>query len=290
MFTLSQISTIPPISVSAIIVDLRNFTPHLAASPEDREGISSFCHFLTRFYGLCLESCLVAHPLSVRHQPPLYMSSTGDGLLIVFYDQLHYLRAFLAAHIMHIQLRKYCEQYNRQLGDPLIPPMSFGLGMESGTASRLRALSMNATMLPVVDTFIGHCINVAARAETITKTLYKANSIIGPRINELLCKELWNESYDEMEKQAKDRQISDPDLFAIYARMDDINRRNCITYVHHHVLKGVPHPVALFRLSDRSMHPNNSRFRTLLRKLVRDSESHLEEVMRLIATDAPAVQ
>jgi hypothetical protein len=54
MFTLSFNSTIPPIPVSAVIVDLRNFTPHLVASPEDQEGISSFCHFLTKFYGLCL--------------------------------------------------------------------------------------------------------------------------------------------------------------------------------------------------------------------------------------------
>src|SRR5580765_8499507 len=116
MFTLSLSSTVAPIAVSSVIVDLRNFTPHLVASPEDQEGISSFCHFLTKFYALCLESCLVALPPPIRYHPPLYMSSTGDGVLFVFFDQYYYLQAFLAAHIMHIQLRKYCDQYNHQLG------------------------------------------------------------------------------------------------------------------------------------------------------------------------------
>ena len=36
MFTLSLSDTVPPIPVSAVIVDLRNFTPHLVASPEDQ--------------------------------------------------------------------------------------------------------------------------------------------------------------------------------------------------------------------------------------------------------------
>ncbi len=287
-FTLALGSTVPPIPVSAIIVDLRNFTPHLVASKEDQEGISSFCHFLSKFYGLCLESCLVALPPALRYQPPLYMSSTGDGVLIVFFDQAHFLQAFLAAQIMHVQLRKYCEQYNRLLGDPLIPPMSFGLGLEAGTASRLRTQSKNPTMTPVVDTYIGHCINVAARAEGISKVLYRANSIIGPRINELLSQELWGESYEGLENQAKGPDLSEPERFAVYDRMDDLNRRLCVTYIHHHLHKGIVQPVPLFRLSDRSVRPGNPRFDVLLPKLVRGSDGHRGEVLRLLTEGSAA--
>src|SRR3712207_3819202 len=100
MVKLSLHTTVPPIPVTAAVVDLRNFTPHLLAAREDSEGISGFCHFLTRFYALCLESCMVALPPRLRYQPPLYMSSTGDGVLIVFFDQLHSAQAFLAGLIM----------------------------------------------------------------------------------------------------------------------------------------------------------------------------------------------
>jgi hypothetical protein len=129
-------------------------------------------------------------------------------------------------------------------------------------------------MSPVVDAYIGHCINVAARAEAISKTLHRANSIIGPRINELLSRELWQETYDGLESHANDPRLLESDRFGIYGRMDDLNRRLCVTYIHHHLLKGITRPVPLFRLSDRSVRVGNPRFDALVQKLVCGSDSH----------------
>ena len=41
----------------------------------------------------------------------------------------------------------------------------------------------------------------------------KANSIVGPRLNELLSQELWQESYDDLEARDRGPQLSDADRF-----------------------------------------------------------------------------
>ena len=46
----------PPAPATALLVDLRNFTPNLNAASIDEQSISDFCGFLSEFYALCLEA------------------------------------------------------------------------------------------------------------------------------------------------------------------------------------------------------------------------------------------
>lgn len=48
----------PPTPATALLVDLRNFTPNLNAEPQ--ESSEGFYSFLAAFYATCLDSCRVA--------------------------------------------------------------------------------------------------------------------------------------------------------------------------------------------------------------------------------------
>lgn len=268
---------IAPIPVTAAMVDLRNFTPHLNAAPEDERSASAFCEFLKNFYGLCLEASLLALSPAERSEPPLYMSSTGDGVLIIFSGPQHALQAFCAGMVMHIALRQYCADYPAST----LPQISFGIGIESGLVSRIKAAGPSPTTVPVVDTYIGNCINIAARAEQVTKTLYLGNTVLGPQIVELLFRSLCQDSYSDLERKA-DHTPNDDERYQIYSLMDEHLYRLCMTYVHHHVLKGIDRPLALFRLSDRALSSKNSRFLKLLEQLQICSGSNKAEIVTFL--------
>lgn len=273
----------PPQLGTALLVDLRNFTPNLNAAQTDERGINKFCHFLSEFYALCLDASLTALPPQLRQQPPLYMSSTGDGVLIIFTDDSHARYGFLTAVILHTVLRIKCEGYNSRMESSTCPTTSFGIGVESGPVFRIVAQSPGEN--PIVDTYIGPCINIAARAEAMSKILHRANTIISATTNQLLCEELLGESYAEFIQQALDPQVPDAERLQIYDKMNFLNRTLCLSFIHHHNLKGVNEPVALFRIADSSAHFGNPRFESLIVKLTDDAE-HLSDVSGFLARSA----
>lgn len=226
----------PPMMGTALLVDLRNFTSNLNAAKSDERGINVFCHFLSEFYALCLDASLTALPPHLRQQPPLYMSSTGDGVLIIFTHDSHARHGFLTAVILHTVLRVKCDMYNSCNQTSTCPQTSFGIGIESGPVSRILAQSPGDQ--PIVDTYIGPCINIAARAEAMSKVFHRANTIIAETTNELLCKELLGESYATFIQKALDPEVNDNERLGIYDKMNVLNRTLCITFVHHHRLKG----------------------------------------------------
>ncbi len=279
---------VPPIPVTAIVTDIRNFTPHLIGSDNDEQGINRFCHFLSSFYALCLKAAIVALPAEIRSTPPLYMSSTGDGVLAIFTSERHHIHGYLTALILNRVLGGYCAAYNERRHAPGLPLTSFGIGVESGAACRVRALPQNNPLTPVVDTYIGNCINIASRVESITKTLYRANTIVSASLNERLCQEFFGESYAELEKAAARSGAGDSEQLAIYEKMEDWHRELCMTYIHHHVLKGIEEPLPLFRVSDRSARLGNPRFDQLLKRLVGGSTEHEADVRAFL--ENPAIQ
>src|SRR5215467_2862652 len=95
----------PPLPATTLLVDIRNFTPNLNAAPADEQGINVFCHFLSAFYAVCLHASLTALPTALRLRPPLYMSSTGDGVLMIFTHDAHARHGFLAAILLHVALQ-----------------------------------------------------------------------------------------------------------------------------------------------------------------------------------------
>jgi hypothetical protein len=128
---------------TVLLVDLRNFTPNLNAATPDSEGVSGFCHFLSAFYAKCLDTCLLALPAELRDDPPLYLSSTGDGVLVVFTHEANVRHGYLAAMLLHQFLRPLCESYNHLSANLSCPSTSFGVGIESGDVNRITSQRIN---------------------------------------------------------------------------------------------------------------------------------------------------
>ncbi|HEV8717388.1 MAG TPA: hypothetical protein VGX03_31780 [Candidatus Binatia bacterium] len=267
----------PPLPATTLLLDIRNFTPNLNVAKADDRGINGFCHFLSAFYARCLNASLIALPTGLRLRPPLHMSSTGDGVLILFTHEAHIRHGFLAALLLHVALQQHCAGYNAQQHEGACPQTSFGIGVESGRVSRVRAQSLGDPGAPLVDTYIGPCINVAARAEGVSKLLHRTNTVIAPTTNTLLCERLFGEDYTALMTRALDEGLMDSERLALHDRMNDLNRRLCLTFIHHHHLKGVEQPMPLFRLANSAIQLGNPRFETLLALLTADA-AHLAEV------------
>ncbi len=275
----------PPVPATAILVDLRNFTPNLNAAGEDERGINLYCYFLSQFYALCIDACLVALPPSLRERPPLHISSTGDGVLIIFTHDLHARHGFLATIILHMVLGAKCNKYNADPQHAGSPPTSFGIGVDSGEVCRIRAFPPGEDPFPIVDTSIGSCINVAARAEAATKAFAHIRTIISNNTNELLCQHLFGESYTALGERSGDRTLADDIRLALYDQMLELNRKLCLDFIHYHSLKGVDRPVALFRIAGLRLSLSNPRFEELIAKLT-ESEQHLAEVRGFLTRTA----
>lgn len=276
----TQYDVSDPIPATVLLVDLRNFTPNLNAAKPDDRGINQFCYFLSHFYSLCLDSTLLALPPNCRGEAPLYVSSTGDGMLCVVRHPEHVRYGFFAAAILNTVLQGICTKYNQARGISDCPQTSFGIGVECGDVCRIQAF-VSPGKSPFVDTYIGECINVAARAESMTKLYDRSNTILAAGINEELSALIYGDSYRALIEKAIDDSSSDEARLEAQDRMNEINRGLCLTFMHHHNLKGVSKPMPLFRLAHGSVTLGNPRFDALLKRLASDEE-HLQEVLGFI--------
>jgi class 3 adenylate cyclase len=275
--------------VTTLLIDLRNFTPNLKASHEDSDGINVFCHFLSKFYADCLDGCLLAIPPSERNNPPLYVSSTGDGMLIVFSGNWHFCCGFLAGLILNKTLIACCEEYNSNALQNGAPGTSFGIGIESGKVSRVSAHPITGSGHPVVDTYIGHCINVAARAEGISKIIYQANTIIAYSTVELVANALFRKTFHELLQQ-EPQCVEDRERLGLYDQINNLNRALCLSYIKKHVLKGVDHPMPLYRFARSAIQPGVPRFKLLIDRLVRGNNQHLIEILSNLSCCMPDIK
>jgi class 3 adenylate cyclase len=267
----------PPTPATVLLIDLRNFTPNLNAAGVDEHGTNLFCYFLSNLYGLCLDTCLVVVPPHCRHQDSLSIASTGDGVLIIFLHESHVKHGYLAALLLNNVLQTVCDAYNANRKSAA-PNTSFGIGIESGDVCRVRAYAPGDTWLMGIDTYIGSCINVAARLEGTTKLYHHATTIMGETTNELLCRSLFGVSYQSCVERAVDRGNLDDERLAAQDQLTALNRNLCVLFAHHHNLKGVDRPMPLYRVSNVSAVPGNPRFDALLKQLA-DDDPHLARIL-----------
>jgi len=92
-----------------------------------------------------------------------------------------------------------------------------------------------------------------------------------------LTQTLFGESYCVLIQTALREDIDDSARWASQDRMNEVNRALCISFMHHHNLKGVYRPMPLFRLAHGAAHPGNPMFDTLLNRLAEDA-AHLREI------------
>jgi class 3 adenylate cyclase len=264
-----------PIPATSVLVDLRNFTPNFNAAEHDPDGTNRFCHFLAEFYGACLRACTIALEPAARADPPLHASSTGDGVLVVFHGPRHFASGLLSAFLLDTSLNRLCE---RQRASVSAPEVDFGVGIESGEVSRVVASSGQTAL----ETCIGHCINVSARVEALTKVIHDARVVIADSTAEACAAHLYGLTFGEL--RARDRSApADADRIAIHNQMHEMNRRLCLTYLDRYTLKGVRQPTPLYRIAPEAAHLGTQRFRELLHGLVWGDPEHLEEVFRFLA-------
>lgn len=261
----------PPRPATSVLVDLRNFTPNLNEAGHDPDGTNQFCHFLAQFYSDTLDACRLALAPSERSDPRLMVNSTGDGLLVVFFGPRHFANGLLAGFLLEAGLRRCCARRNENRPRDA-PDVSFGVGIESGEVSRLHA----GTGAARVDTFIGHCINVSARIEALTKLVAHATVLIGDTCVELCTEAFFGETFARL-REREQQAAFDEERVAVQKRMDDINRELCLTFLDRYILKGVDDPLPLYRLDGSATRAGVGRFDRMLRHLVDGNEAHLVE-------------
>ena len=230
---------------SVMIVDIRNFTPNLRDTRDSPNGRNLFRQFLSQFYECCLQTCEVACMSDPKED--LYINSTGDGVLTVFLaPDRHLYSAYLAGLVLSNQLYGLCEKYN-QRKPKSIPDVFFGIGIDSGPVLRVIAHGFRDAQ-PPMETYIGNCINVAARLEALTKDYERTSVLFSERFNSLLCKKLFDQDYPQLMNEAL-TSSSPRRRKLLWKKMTELNEALLVTFMQKHNLRGVSEPMALFRLS-----------------------------------------
>ena len=262
----AEASAVPAVSApapaTALLVDLRNFTSQLDAAVEG-EALHNFCSRLAEFYALCRAASELAASPGGYH-----LTSTGDGMLCIFHGPRHGREAFLCALLLRLLIVKVFPATEDAAG---VPVSSFGIGVESGELCRVMAGGRA--------TYIGQCINMASRLETITKSFDSADVVIGEQLVSLLYADVLKQDFPAMSAQAIDNDVKDREHLELVSRFGRFNQALCLNFLHYHRLKGVNRPMALHGISKRAGAPGNPRFDALLGTLCRDA-SH-QEMLRL---------
>lgn len=252
-----QLDVVTPVPGTALLLDLRNFTGQLDAATQG-EALQKFCGRLARFYALCREAADLS-----ANGTPYHMASTGDGMLAVFHGPRHVQQAFVCALLLRLTIPKIFPTADDAYGNPVA---SFGMGLESGEVCRVMAGGRA--------TYIGRCINLAARLEAITKTLDSVDSILGEAMVGQLYAMATGEDFQALSKAAVDLETGDEEHLRVISKFGPANHTLCLSFLHYHRLKGVDRPVALHGLSRRASVPGNPRFDALLRTFSESPAQH----------------
>src|SRR5207302_2033728 len=126
----------------------------------------------------------------------------------------------------------------------------FGIGIESSAVVRVTAPWPAGECGPGLDTYVGLGINVAARLEATTKSLFRSLTILGPEVHHLLCRDLLGADYRAELCKAADFNKWQHERDAANDRMRDHDRSLCLSFLHLHSLKGLDAPQPVFRIAD----------------------------------------
>lgn len=265
-----------PVPATSVMVDLRNFTPNFDAAPVDGDGANEFCSFLAEFYRMSIDACLTALAPEHRADPAaIHTSCTGDGVLVVFLGRRHFAHGLLAAFLLEASLGRSCAARGTVAG---VPAVDFGVGIESGEVSRIRAGRAGAGFATV----IGHCINMSARMEALTKLLSDASVIVGDTTIERCAEALYGETFHALRDRAR-LAVDDAARLAVHDRMNTMNRDLCVTYLDRYNLKGVGEPSPLYRPALTWRDLGTPRLDALLVALVEGDPAHLADVRQMLA-------
>jgi len=272
-------SSIP--TTTTLIIDIRNFTPNLLDSANTPSGKPRFCSFLESFLNVCFTCISAALRDGYGAEPPVYVNSTGDGLLAVFYSEDHVSEAYLSGILLFRKLKPLCKAYNARRKKSL-PPVSFGIGMESGHVHHIETEKKHAKKGLFIETFIGNSINIAARVEQVNKSIDRTNLIISETTNQLLCEKLFNEDYSRLIRKAIDPKLTADQKEKAHRRMHELNNKLLLNFTNYHIFKGIRKSIPIYRISKSLADPENEDFKTLIMMLVSGDAKHHGRIMKLL--------
>jgi hypothetical protein len=236
---------------SSLMFDLRNFTPTLQKF--ESEDPDAFLSFLQSITADALKLLKI-----VEGRERAYYTSTGDGFLLCFFGQHHYVSAFLFALVFEKVAGSRVAQFQKEKGYQL----GFGMGLESGYLRGVQVVESDRQAI----TYIGQVINTTARIESVTKMLARTNIIIGQEMNQKLVKLLCNEDYSDLIRQSASAKNSE-EAAQVIRKMNDINQKLLVAYIFEHNLKGVESAQPLFRLSPSLAKAEKPAIKDMIKKL-----------------------
>jgi len=262
------------LDASILIIDIRNFTPNLKDSEASASTHRMFCQFLAHFYQTCAQSCAAA--CDPKEERPLYLNSTGDGILAVFLSKKrHYVDAYLAGLMLFNKLPALFKQYNRRK-HKRVSNVAFGIGIDTGSVWHIT--SMDDKSSPSIETYIGDCINIAARVESVTKDHDRTNLIISEHTYRFLCQQMFGLDYQQLMRKATDHRLTGQTKKRIWSQMNKLDEKLLLRFISAYNLRGVSEPVRLYRLSPTLAAPSRKECRHML-KLLTKNAVHLQTVL-----------
>lgn len=276
------------VPATAVVVDLRGFTAELSRTHSRPVQRRLYCQFLASMNAAVVHSATLALEPSDRAHfaRRVHLASTGDGALLAFRGDGHPRSAYLAALLLRAALSALCAEYSRTTDGGVI---DFGIGVESGTVTGVGAHPVGDGVS--LATVVGGCINAAARVQDLTKVVHRTNVLLCNRVVEALTTDLLHQDYRTLMEGAlvPAGSIDDDTYLALETRMVELNRRLCLQFLHHHLLRGFDGPQAIFRVSMSSAVLGNPRFEALLDGLVQRDPAWGAEVRRAMGPAAGGV-
>ena len=232
---------------TAVIIDIRSYTARLQDYLYARDHLELprvISDFVTSVVEICRRVCGEG-PCDHLHLAPV-----GDGVLTIFLRRPgepashHALRAYLAALEMVEVLPGRLAEDNvvgRNAYD-----YQFGIAMESGTVE-YAGFQHQSPDVPNLDTYLGHCVNVASRLEGLNKSFDRTCVLLGEQVNLHLVDALTTADYKQLRARSLDSSSSQ--WRDSWAKMKSINEDLMIDYLAPLSLEGCDEPVMSYRLS-----------------------------------------
>lgn len=245
------------IDATVVVVDIRNFT--LIFETFQKNDNRQFLEFIEKYYLIGLE---LAELASTDNN--FYLSSSGDGLLIIFFGHQHEYCAYLYGLLLFQVLEKTCLDFNEK-NDCQV---SFGIGIESGYVQEVSSKVGGRE----VKTYLGSVINIASRIESATKNFGRTKLIIGEHLYHRLIKNLFMEDYNKIVKNNAVFRKNYEEVIQHHNEMNKLNQNLMLFYIFEHNLKGVSTPLRLFRLSPTLADITKVSFFSIVEKLALSTE------------------
>ena len=255
------------LDASVLIFDIRNFTDTL----KHYETIND-----DSFLSFVQDICSIGYNIYTQLSPcnNIYFNTTGDGFLIVFGGENHFITCYLFGIIYNIIVSKCFIVFNKKASKNF----SYGIGMETGTVKKI-TISVSNNLY----TYIGNVINTTSRIEAEAKNHARANLIIGSQINQLLVKKIYDKDYNSLMEEVKTSSTEEK-IVALINEMNKINQGLLLSYIFEHNLRGVDKPMPLFRLSPSLLQQDKRKPSSIIKRLsqIINREDYIE---RLIYTE-----